>query len=151
MHARKIKNGHAGTRGFTFMEIIAGLAIMSVLVAIVTAGRMVHASVPAEAAMMKAHLRFAQSLAMADNTVVWTVQVDSHAYALRRDGTLSTVSFPGENGAVHLLPEGVRISGGTGLIQFNAWGAPDASRVVTISDDAASRSIQITGFTGLIP
>jgi len=138
-------------RGFTFVEIIACLAIMGVLVSMVTAGRAVHASVAAEAAILKAHVRFAQSMALANNTSEWSVNVGEHSYALQRDGALAPVSFPGEDQAVHSLPDDVRITGGTGLIVLNMWGAPAESHLLTLSDGVSARNVQITGFTGLVP
>lgn len=140
------------TAGFTFMEIIAGLAIMGVLIAMINAGHLVRASVPAEAAVMKSHMRYAQSLAVANNTVRWSMRLGIHEYELMRDGVTSPVSLPGENAARHDLPEGVRITAGGGsVIEFDAWGAPAQSHVVTLTDGQVSRSVQVTGFTGLIP
>lgn len=144
----------AGSRaaGFTFMEIIAVLAIMGVLVAMISAGHIVRASVPAEAAMLKAHLRYVQSLAVANNTVRWSVRLGEHDYELMRDGVASPISFPGENAARHDLPDGVHIiAGAGGVIEFDGWGAPVLSHVITLSDGVLSRSVQVIGFTGLIP
>lgn len=138
-------------RGFTLIETVAMLVVMAVLAVCVMAGMHVPASVPVEADILRSHLGYAQSLAMANNVAVWSVDFHGSSYVLRRDGGTSPVSWPGESSATHALGGGVAIGAGTGTLVFNEWGAPAATYVVTLSDGEQTRSVSVVGFTGMIP
>jgi prepilin-type N-terminal cleavage/methylation domain-containing protein len=137
--------------GFTAIEVVAALLVIGISAMFLTAGRWTSASAAAEAEVMRSHLRYVEALAMANNTATWSVRVFNSSYEIWRNGDLSEVSFPGENSPVYTFPEGVQIVSGTGVINFNTWGAPNADRNIVVSDGARSRTIRIFGFTGLIP
>ena len=138
-------------RGFTLIETVAVLVILAVLAVCVTAGMHVSASVAVEADILRSHLGYAQSLAMANNVADWSVVFTASSYMLRRDGATAPVTWPGENSATHVLGGGVTIGGGAGTLVFNEWGAPVATYVVALTDGAQTRAVTVTGFTGMIP
>jgi prepilin-type N-terminal cleavage/methylation domain-containing protein len=145
------KRHRKATAGFTFIEVICTLMILAVLAVTVSAGRWTPAAVISEAHILRAHLRYVQSLAMANNTAQWSVLFDSDQYTLQRDGAPAPVPFPNENAAVHALPSDVFLTQGQGELVFDSWGAPSNNYAVTLSDGTFTRQIQVVGFTGLIP
>ena len=71
------------------------------------------AGVVGAADTLRAHLGFAQSLAMANNVADWSVVFNSGSYALLRDSGPSPIPWPGETNVpphVHRLPLGVSCS-----------------------------------------
>ncbi len=138
--------------GFTFIEVVVVLVILAILAVFVMVGiRNTHADVVAEAGILRAHLRFSQAMAMANNTVTWSVLITDSSYTLQRDGVASPIHLPDEASATHTLPAGVRIVQGTGLITFNECGDPGATTWISLSDGGHQEQIAIIGFTGLIP
>ena len=143
--------------GFTAMEVVAVLVIVGILAVAMAAGMRVNAEVAAEAGILRTHLRYTQSLAMANNTAEWGVLFTAQGYTLRRRALPggawgdAPLPFPGENSAVHLLPTGVGITAGAGLLVLNSWGAPAANWSITLSDGARQQTVSMLGFTGLVP
>jgi prepilin-type N-terminal cleavage/methylation domain-containing protein len=135
--------------GFTLVEVVATLVVLSILAVVITAGMHTPASVVAEAGILRAHLGFAQSLAMANNTATWSVQFSGNAYTLLRDGQPAPIRWPGEPSATHVLGRGVGSTAGT--VSLDRWGAPAATFTATLTDGRYTESVTITGFTGLIP
>jgi len=138
--------------GFSMIEVIAVLLLTGAL-AVVAVPRLMDSSVAvaAEAEVMRAHLRFAQSLAVAANTADWSVLIAGQSYQLQRNGAASPIHFPGESSATHVLASGVTVTGGTGTLGFNALGAPAVTYVITLSNGTRTETVSVTGFTGLIP
>ena len=138
--------------GFTLIEVIAVL-LLTVVLAAVAVPRLMDSgvAVAAEAEVLRAHLRFAQSLAVSANTAGWSVLVAGQSYQLQRNGAASPIHFPGESSATHVLAGGVNVTGGTGALVFDAQGAPAATHVITLSDGTRTETVSVTGFTGLIP
>ncbi len=142
----------SGRMGFSFIEVIAILFILGVLaVAVVSGTSRIGAGPSAEAARMRSHLRYAQSLALANNTADWGVQINANSYQLLRNGQPSALSFPGERGSTRMLASGVTVSGGTGLLTFDALGAPAETHNIVISGNGMNETVKILGFTGMIP
>ena len=139
--------------GFTLLEIAVVLVVLGVVVgtAMVAGLDTTSASVVAEADILRAHLGFVQSLAMANNTADWSILFSSGFYSLRRDGLASPVNFPGESSTTHPLMAGVNIVGGLGTLDFDQWGAPAATYTVAFSDGSHQEQVSITGGTGLVP
>jgi prepilin-type N-terminal cleavage/methylation domain-containing protein len=135
--------------GFTLVEVVATLVVLSILAVVITAGMHTPASVVAEAGILRAHLGFAQSLAMANNTATWSVQFSGNAYTLLRDGQPAPIRWPGESSATHVLGQGVGST--AGIVVLDRWGAPAATYTATLTDGRYTESVAITGFTGLIP
>lgn len=138
--------------GFTLVETVLVLVVVGILAATMAGAFMdtSAASVVGEADILRGHLGFVQSLAMANNVVAWSILFGGSAYTLQADGGASPMNFPGEPSAVHVLPAGVSISGGAGPLAFDQWGAPAATRVVTLTSGTFSEPVSITGFTGLV-
>lgn len=137
--------------GFSLVETVLVLVIMAILAVTISGAFMdTAASVVAEADILRGHLGFVQSLAMANNVVSWSIVFGGASYTLLADGGASPLNLPGEPASVHLLPAGVSISGGLGPLAFDQWGAPAATRVVTLTSGAHSEPVTITGFTGLV-
>lgn len=140
-------------RGFTGIEVIAVLVVLGIFAVILAAGMDVHASVAVEADILRSHLGFAQSLAMANNVADWRVTFASHSYTLQRNDGFSWVdspfSWPNEAAATHVLPDGVSIASG-GMVEFDEWGAPASTFTLTLSDGTQQRQVSVVGFTGLV-
>ena len=138
-------------RGFTGIEVIAVLVVLGILAATFVAGMDVHASAAVAADVLRSHLGYAQSLAMANNTADWGVAFSGASYTLLRDGNPAPVFWPNESSATYSLPAGISILSGLGPVDLNEWGAPETTHVVMLSDGTQTRSVSITGFTGLVP
>jgi len=138
-------------QGFTLVEVIAVLVVLGVLAVSIAAGLNVRASVPVESDILRSHLGYAQSLAMANNTADWSVAFTSGSYTLLRDNAASPFPWPGTSSSTYVLPGGVTIQAGLGLVEFDEWGAPVATHTVSLSDGTQSQDVVITGFTGLVP
>jgi len=143
---------HKETAGFTLIEVIAALLLLSVVAALVVP-RMLETSagVIAEADRMRANLRYAQSLAMAANTADWAVRIDSGSYQLLRNGEPSPIGWADGSGSVRVMSSGVQVSGGTGTLALDTMGAPSSTYTIQLTDGARLETVTVTGFTGLIP
>jgi prepilin-type N-terminal cleavage/methylation domain-containing protein len=143
------------TNGFTIIEVVLALVVIALLAAGFMAAGMesTGAAVVASADILRAHLGFAQSLAMANNTAAWSVAFSGNSYALLRDGNPSPIPWPGETNVpphVHRLPGGVGVAVIAPAVVLDGWGAPAADYPITLSDGTVSEQIVITHFTGLV-
>ena len=147
--------GPAAQSGFSLIEMLVVLVLLAILGFSMSAGLDTHASVVVEADILRSHLGYAQSLAMANNTAAWSVTFAGNSYTLARDPPPPAPGhvpyWPNETSATYLLPAGISILSGLGPVDLNEWGAPAATHVVLLSDGSQSRSVSITGFTGLVP
>jgi len=136
-------------QGFTLLEIIMVLILVSILTA-VAVSRLGTADQDrrAETERLKLSLRFAQYLAMTNNTATWAVSLASGSYSLLKNGAAAPINFPGTSSATHNLGGGVTITAGTGTVTFDEWGsAGTANTVITLS---GAETITITRNTGFI-
>jgi MSHA pilin protein MshC len=148
--------------GFTTIEVISVLIIMSVVAAVVVSRvSVVPAEISSEAGIIKAHLRFAQYLALSNDLYSYRVTFASGApdfYSLSKieksSGTVTTnINLPNEDSPTHLLPPSINITAGLGDVTFDEWGSPGpANRSITLSDGSGhSETITISQNTGYIP
>ena len=144
-------NSRSARGGFSLVEVIVVLAVTGILAVSLVAGLDVHASVVAEADVLRSYLGYVQSLAMANNTAVWGVAFSGGSYTLLRDGNPAPIFWPDASTATYALPAGVAIVSGAGTVSFDENGAPAATHVLTLSDGAQQEQVSITGFTGLVP
>ncbi|MCK5516930.1 MAG: type II secretion system protein [Desulfobulbaceae bacterium] len=137
--------------GFTLVEVICVLLLISIVTTVVLSRTMDHSvELIAEMEVVKGHLRYAQSRAMNSNQG-WGINFSGNSYTLEEDGAASVTALPGLNGAINTLAEGT-ISSSANPIIFNQWGNPGATPItVTISDGTESQSFTISPLTGFIP
>ena len=139
-------------QGFTGIEMIAVLVVLGIFAVVLAAGLDVHASVAVEADILRSHLGYAQSLAMANNTADWSVSFGGNAYTLVCTPTPDHLPpWPNESSSTHALPAGVTLVSGAGVVAFDEWGAPAATHTLVLSDGTQQQPVTITGFTGLVP
>ena len=147
-------------RGITIIEIIAVLIILGIISAIAVS-RISSTDIftlKSQTDVIKAHIRYAQLLAMNSDSV-WGINFSSSTtYSLFRNGNTSdTVTLLGADSDPVTLPSGVTVS--TGTVSFNDWGSPYANATATApSTDITitvtcngTESILITKNTGYIP
>ena len=119
-----------------------------VMTAILTRTPPVDRDAFAEAAIVRSHLRFAQSLAMSHTSERWSVSLTPKSYTLFENGLPSAVRLPDEGSATHNLPDGVAITTGVGEVRFDEWGSPGPD---TLTISVNTEAITVTGLTGFIP
>ena len=147
----RIQMGRPGD-GFTIIEVI----LVIVVLAVVSMGVMAvgvdsrGVAVVAEADILRAHLGFMQAMAMANNTVDWSVGFSGGSYVLLADGAPAPVNLPGESSPAHAFPSGVALVLGAGTLTFDFWGAPPADYRVGLFGGSRQESVLIRGFTGLV-
>jgi len=163
-------------RGFTVLEIVVVLVLMSIITAVVL-GRSItttEVEVAGQADKIRNHLRYAQSIAMKRSDMVWGIKFSGSQYWFFSGTNPDTgeVRLPGgEYGGgsnrIDLDDIGVRaaVTGlATGAVFFDDIGKPytaytdpttntplaGTGAVITISASGISRTILITPETGLI-
>jgi MSHA pilin protein MshC len=144
-------------QGFTLIEIVAVLVVISILVA-VAASRVGTITDTADntsaASRFRSHLRYAQIRAL-NTQGVWGVNCSGSSYSLYRwDGAAATtVAFPGEENNSVAFPSGININA---IISFDDWGRPHNNQAATGNSVSASLSIggetvTVTQETGYVP
>lgn len=149
-------------KGFTLIEIIAVLIILSI-VGVFAATRLTSSAaynLIAQGDVIKNHIRYAQGRAM-NSDVVWGIHISSPStYALFTNGNVNNrVPLPGENSNVVTLPAGMTLT--TGIVSFDTWGRPctdgggqvlqTGSRILALTYGGQSVNITITEDTGFVP
>lgn len=135
-------------KGFTLVEFIAVILLLSVLSLIVVSNSN-NAGLEAEVAgateVLKNHLRYAQTKAMNSN-LSWGLNFSGSAYTLQ-DSNGVTAILPGDP------PQGMTVTASSNPILFeNRWGSPGSTTItVTVSKNGVSRTITVTKNTGFIP
>lgn len=154
------------SRGFTIVEILAVLALISILTLTVLARRRTsNTNLAVRTQVLKAHLRYAQSRAM-DNDNAWGIEFthDGKSYRLfMGDDQNADRQLPGEDpGPVDLAASGLSVDEGDLVVAFDTWGRPcsDATastpyttnQTLTLSDtDGSTGIVTVTRNTGYIP
>jgi prepilin-type N-terminal cleavage/methylation domain-containing protein len=137
-------------RGFNLIELMAVLAVGAILVgfAIIRMQNNI-GLVESEAALLRAHLRYAQAMAMANTDANWTVVLAAGSYEMRRNGVAATYALPGESSSRHTFRSGVAVTAGAGTVAFNDRGSPGASDyTITLN---GTHNVTVTRLTGYIP
>lgn len=149
--------------GFTLIELIAVMVVLSIVAAIVIvrATPTTSYNVVSEAEILKANIRYAQYRALTDadknynvNNATWSIVFSSGSYTLQRtaDGETQNYNFPYEGSATHNLPGGVTISSTVSPLIFDVWGSPGTTdTTITITDGSSPQVITVTANTGFIP
>jgi len=146
----KINKSNHYTQKFTIIEVIAVLMVLSVLTAIV-ASKMGYsnAELNKETQLLKSYLRYAQSLAMNDDSETWGIRLESKAIILQNNGVDATIHLPLEESARHQL---TNISLTNTTITFDKWGSPGNSTIsITLGDGTETTTITISANSGFIP
>ncbi len=148
--------------GFTVIELIAVLVMISVISAIIL-GRMgnIKADLNARTDTIKAHLRYAQSRAM-DSDLIWGIRYTGTGYFLFsfHGSSESAIRIPDEENVIVDL-SGDEISlGSFQAISFDSWGSPYANAtgtgtsagqtIVVSAGSNPLNSIAVTKNTGFI-
>ncbi|MCD6184303.1 MAG: prepilin-type N-terminal cleavage/methylation domain-containing protein [Deltaproteobacteria bacterium] len=153
--------------GFTLIEIVAVILVMSVISSVVVSRfYFSDSNLEAQTEAIKVYLRYAQVRSM-NTESVWGIHCDGTNLWLYKDGdsTTNRVRLPGEDSNTVDLPEkGVSLQMGvdaTFTVSFNNWGKPciddaaeteqDADRNLTVTSGSKSSNITITKNTGFIP
>jgi len=148
-------------RGFTMLEVIAVLIILGIITAfVVSRGTNIKAELSSETEIIKAHLRYAHCLALANDIYSWKITLSSGSpdyYTLSKinksDGTeTSPINLPNEDSPTHTVPSGISITSGLVPVIFDEWGSPGTTTLNIILSDGAgnSETITITKNTGFI-
>jgi MSHA pilin protein MshC len=143
------------SRGFTLIEIVAVLIMLGILAVVAVARSLdTDADLISQTDVIKSHLRYAQSRAMAMEEI-WGVASTGTGYYLFRQNTSNTFRLPGEESdSISLSDKGLD-SMTTGNFCFNRMGRPVSIDGTEVSDDRTIRlngndAITIVAFTGYI-
>ncbi len=143
-------------RGFTLIEIVVVLILIGIVSAVV-AVRVVDTTNQSNQliriAILKSHMRHAQSMAMNTGSV-WGIEFQSSTYKLYKfDGAQQDFTLPGEDTVNVNMPDGITAAG---YISFDTWGRPytgvNNNTVINNTYKVGNRDdILITPNTGYIP
>ena len=145
MITERLKNNS----GFTLIETISVLLIIAIISAVLlTRTTMTNeATLRAEIDTLKAHLRYAQTLAMNDvPPIQWGIEVKESSYKLVKNPNDDNTSFslPNESSQKHDFPS---ITATPATVWFDDWGSPSGDLSLTLG----GKTITITPNTGFIP
>ena len=156
------RNNH----GFTLIEIIAVLVLMSIIAAgvLVRTLNTDQMDLMAQVAKIRNHIRYAQAMAM-KRSEIWGINCVAEEYWLFQDSTSDPVQLPGEQAdTISLADFGVSIEDDFS-VYFDKYGRPytaytdetDNTPVsvgnplpITISGGSGSVTLSVTPETGLI-
>jgi prepilin-type N-terminal cleavage/methylation domain-containing protein len=150
-----------GNRGFTFIEVLSALIIISIISAIALSRIGIsNAELTAMGEVVKSHLRYAQLRSM-NSESVWGISCDGTDYWLFMDGnTGNHMILPGEDSDPVALSD-KNISMAAFTVSFDSWGRPynnasasgasSGSTITITSPGSSSVGVTITAETGFIP
>jgi len=157
---RSGSGGSMNCSGFTIIEVVVTLIVIGIVSAIVISrANTINADKIADIELVKSHLRYAQSRAMADSAKRWGIKFVGSTYSLYRndndDNTFSAnekVALPGADSDVVTLQSNLSCND---TIAFDWWGAPytdpNCGTPMSGSLSFISESITVTPVTGFIP
>jgi len=137
--------------GFTLLEIVAVIVILSIISAVVASKfYFSDSNLEAQTEAIKVYLRYAQVRSMNTETI-WGIKCDGTDLWLYKDGDItSKVRLPGEDSDnVNLAEKGVSMA--EFILSFDSWGKPPGPLTLTVSSPSKSSTITITKNTGFIP
>ena len=150
--------------GFTLLELIAVLIIMSMLAVAVTLSYTTgFYSLEKETDLLKLRIRYTQARAMGSNSPYGISCTGSKYFQFSGLGTSTKHPFPGEEKDEYSLPTDITAS--TFVISFDAWGVPysnaaqtnaqGANRPLTLTTTSGgsteTKTLTITPVTGFVP
>jgi MSHA pilin protein MshC len=147
-----LKRFSSRSTGFTLIEVVFVLILLGILAA-VAVGRQTdtNAELVSQTDVIKSHLRYAQSRAMAMEEV-WGVNSTGSSYYLysARSGK---VHFPGENSTDIILADKGIASMTSGSFAFDETGRPlnENDTIILVALNGKNATITIIPFTGYIP
>ncbi len=144
MFERYVKN-----IGFTLIEIISVLTMICVISLILLSSALSdNTELGKEIDIAKAHLRYAQSMALSNDTISWGIRFSGNTYTLFKikDGISTDEFLPGQSSANYTLPQGISIIPVT--ITFDKKGS--VSSTDTTVEFAGGNKITIIRNTGFI-
>jgi prepilin-type N-terminal cleavage/methylation domain-containing protein len=165
---------HINHRGFTMIEIVVVLILISIFAILVTTATVylsINSDLPNQTEILKSSLRFAQLKALNDavDSDTWGIHLDSPSYTYYKNGGQAIDNLPGECGNIpliciqspkHTLPSGTTITTGAGTtVSFDKWGRPvdnggnplTMNVNIVLSSGSDSSTITVTKNTGFIP
>ncbi|MFH1975708.1 MAG: type II secretion system protein [Pseudomonadota bacterium] len=172
MRIRKIiRNRYSNNRGFTLIEVIAVLVILSIIAAVIISRGMSTAEVnlKAQTEVLKSHIRYAQfrnmnmksATALCNASFGISIDTGLNSYSMFKDCVeADTVILPGADSDTVSLPN-VNLSSSSAFITFDDWGVPctDSSGTTLATSDititlssagAPNETITITKNTGFV-
>ena len=145
-----MRQTRCGSAGFTLIEILVTLAILSLALALIVGQRPPWSStmgVRAAAAQIAAGLREARSEALAQNRPMsFDIDIAQHRF---RVGSGPIRSLPGELNLELLTVSGERRNAHTGGIQFNPDGSSTGGRI-SIADGRLAIAVGVDWLTGRV-
>lgn len=139
-------------KGFTMIEVISVLVIIGIISAVAAVEYTnTDADLISQINVIKSHLRYAQSRAMASENV-WGIESNGASYFMfRRDEANNDikVSLPGESSKKIILNDKGVDSMDSFIVAFDEMGWPSKGQSINVG--SKSNAIEITAVTGYIP
>jgi len=150
-----------GQKGLTLFEVIAVLLMVGILAAVVISrggGDSQEAKLRSEVDTLKAHLRYAQYLALNDmEPTRWGIAINGSSYSLVRNPDRNSLTFdnpynlPNESSSTHNMAP---LTATAANVLFDEWGSPGTTTLNSTTDiniTLGNQTITITAETGYIP
>jgi prepilin-type N-terminal cleavage/methylation domain-containing protein len=162
MQDKDLTKMYRNNHGFTLIEIIAVLVLMSIIATgvLVRSINTDQIDLTAQVAKIRNHIRYAQAMAM-KRSEIWGINCVAEEYWLFQDSTSDQVQLPGEQvDTISLADFGVSIKDDFS-VYFDKYGRPyisysdtpvsvDNPLPITISGESGSVTLSVTPETGLI-
>jgi len=149
-----------GCQGFTLIEVISTLMLIGILaaIAISRAHSTVDVDVATATAMLKTHLRYAQTKAM-NSDESWGISFTVAPYGLQNASGVAE-PLPTDPNEAGNFPAEITLTPSVNPVMFdNRWGYPAdntgtvlaADCTITVSKGDASQTVTVTKNTGFVP
>lgn len=150
------------SRAFTLVEMIAVLIIIGILASIAISTTLRSSIVlQSEYDTLKAHLRYTQLRAIAQEYDYWGLRFRNNNWELYRNSMRTSSNLPGEENFRHSTPSGftVRVDGANNrYVNFDDWGQPfinnnapaSSDILITLTYEGETRTLVVTPETGYL-